>query len=112
MSNPERPLGEFDPRKRMIEISLANNTTKSSIRRVADLTARYLYENPKMYRESFSNFGTRTFLMFEVEGDRELIPDEPSDPYERKLRVFIKRVIPDADSPHKWLFASVDSEGF
>lgn len=112
MSHPEAPREELDPTSRFIELSLDERITKSSINRIAMLVARYLYVEPKMNIESFSYFGTRTFVMVEIKGDKELNPDGPLAPGEAKLRSFIRDVVPAAETPHQWLFASVGSEDF
>lgn len=111
MSHPERPQEEFDPTFRWIEISLPDGTPVNKIHRIAGIVANYLYEGPEMNEDSFSYFGTRTFVLVAITGDSVISPDVIR-PGESRLRRLIKAVVPAADTPHQWLFDSIGSEGF
>lgn len=109
----EKPQ-EFDPNIRWLELSLRDGIPDARIRRIAGRVANHLFEGSIIAEEDgFSNFGTRTFVLVEITGDRELKPDEPLTPHQARERRFVKRVLAAAETPHEnWLVESVESQNF
>lgn len=109
----EKPQ-EFDPNVRWLELSLRDGIPDARIRRIAGRVANHLFEGSRIAEvEGFSNFGTRTFVLVDIEGDKDLRPDELLTPHQARERGFVKRVLAAAETPHEsWLVESVDPQNF